>query len=116
VLSKDLTADVANQILCPDIILARPIRSSGSSQSISHQLLLLLPSTSDGLVIVSGSFFLRLRMGSFRLGQGERLQCWCNVALVRDLAIHGQLLVCLLFKLEAQQEIMLAVAHVREST
>jgi hypothetical protein len=31
-------------------------------------------------------------MGSVQLGRGERLQCWRNVALLRDLAIHGRLL------------------------
>jgi hypothetical protein len=28
-------------------------------------------------------------MGSFQLGRGEQLQCWRNVALLRDLAIQG---------------------------
>jgi hypothetical protein len=35
-------------------------------------------------------------MGSFQLGRGEQLQCWRNVALLRDLAIHGRL--CLSFE------------------
>ena len=76
--------DVANRLLCPDLILARPTRTSGSGQSIIC------------CCVVIGGFFLRLQMGSFQLGRGEQLQCWRNVALLHDLAIHGRL--CLSFE------------------
>ena len=39
-LSRELAADVAKRTLCPDLILARPTRTSGSGQSTEHHLLL----------------------------------------------------------------------------
>ena len=51
-------------------------------------------------------------MGSFQLGRGEQLQCWRNVALLHDLAIHGRL--CLSFERIAAADYAGSFAGARE--